>query len=383
MISIDRTLLGTDYSGDILERHEKYAEQAGKLDIIVLTKKPQSSDRVKSFKKIEFNENLKIHPTNSSTKLNYIFDAYEIAKNIYWPDKYDLIVCQDPFLTGFAGWMIKKRFKVPLLIHFHGDFWNNKYWLFEKGRWWFNWFYLLLSKFLVDGADGIRVVSSGIKDKLVKSGVPKNKIRVISTPVNIEKFEEYDDGKVDGLRLENKDHKTIINVGRKDPSKDYKTLYKAIELVYQDYKKLAFWQIGSNSYLQGKIRADENLILNSLDKIKQEDLINYYNASDIYVSSSCSESFGKVLIEAMTCGLPVVATDTTGSKEIIKDGVNGFLVPIGDSEALSRKILYLLNNPDKAKEIGKAGKQMIIEKFNQEKIIEKIVKFWKDLAKND
>jgi len=85
----------------------------------------------------------------------------------------------------------------------------------------------------------------------------------------------------------------------------------------------------------------------------------------------------------MACGLPVIATDTTGSKEIIKDGVNGFLVPIGDSEALSRKILYLLNNPDKAKEIGKAGKQMIIEKFNQEKIIEKIVKFWKDLKKND
>jgi len=104
-----------------------------------------------------------------------------------------------------------------LLIHFHGDFWNNKYWLFEKGRWWFNWFYLLLSKFLVDGANGIRVVSSGIKDKLVKSGVSKDKIRVISTPVNIEKFEKYDDGKVDGLRLENKDHKTIINVGRRIP----------------------------------------------------------------------------------------------------------------------------------------------------------------------
>ena len=373
MISIDRTLLGADYSGDILERHEKYANKAGKLDIIVFTKK--------GFKKIEFSENLKVYPTNSTTKLNYIFDTFEIAKNIYWPDKYDLIVCQDPFLTGLTGWIIKKRFKVPLLIHFHGDFWDNKYWLFEKGRWWFNWFFLILSKFLVDGADGIRVVSSGIKDKLIKAGVSKDRIRVISTPVNIEKFEKYDSEKVNELRLENKNYKTIINVGRKDPSKDYKTLYKAIELVYQDYKKLVFWQIGSKSYLQGKIKADENLILNSLDKIKQEDLIDYYNASDIYVSSSCSESFGKVLIEAMACGLPVVATSTTGSKEIIEDGINGFLVPIGDSEALSRKILYLLNNQDKAKEISEAGKEMVKEKFNQEKINGKIVKFWKDLAK--
>ena len=372
MISIDKTLLGADYSGDVLERHQKYAEKIGSLDIIIMSKK--------WLKKRKISSQLTVYPTNSSTKLNYIFDTYEIAKNIYWPDKFDLIVCQDPFLTGLAGWLIKKRFKVPLLIHFHGDFWNNKYWLFEKGRWWFNWFFFLISKLIVARADGIRVVSSGIKNKLIKSGISKDKIRVISTPVNIEKFEKYDNGKVDGLRLKNKNHKTIINVGRKDPSKDYKTLYKAIELVYQDYKKLAFWQIGSKSYLRGKIKADENLILNSLDKIKQEDLINYYNASDIYVSSSCSESFGKVLIEAMACGLPVVATTTTGSKEVIKNGVNGFLVPIGDSQALARKILYLLNNPDKAKEMGQAGKEMVREKFNQEKIIGKIIKFWKDLT---
>jgi len=372
MISIDRTLLGTDYSGDVLERHKKYAQEAGQLDIIVFTKK--------GFKKKEFGENLRVHPTNSKIKINYIFDAFEIAKNIYWPDKYDLIVCQDPFLTGLAGWFVKKRFKVPLLVHFHGDFWDNKYWLFERGRWWFNWLFLILSKFIVNGADGIRVVSSGIKDKLIKAGVPEKKVRIIPTPVNVEKFEKYDDRKIKRLRLKNKNHKTIINVGRKDPSKDYKTLFKTIELVYEDYKKLAFWQIGANIYLSGKIKGDDNLILNSVKKVKQKDLINYYHTSDVYVSSSCSESFGKVLVEAMASGLPVVATATTGSREVIEDGVNGFLVPIGDSEALAKKVLYLLNNPDKAEEIAQAGKAMVRERFNQEKIIEKIIKFWKDLS---
>jgi len=372
MISIDRTLLGTDYSGDVLERHQKYAQEAGQLDIIVFTKK--------RFSKKEFGENLRVHPTNSKTKLSYIFNAFEIAKNIYWPDKYDLVVCQDPFLTGLAGWFIKKRFKIPLLVHFHGDFWDNKYWLFEKGRWWFNWFFLILSKFVVSRANGVRVVSSGIKDKLIKAGVSKKKIRVIPTPVDIKKFEKYSNKKVKRLRFKNKNHKTIINIGRKDPSKDYKTLFKTIGLVYEDYKKLAFWQIGANIYLSGKIKGDDNLILNSVKKIKQEDLINYYHASDIYASSSCSESFGKVLVEAMAAGLPVVATATTGSQEVVEDGINGFLVPIGDSQALSKKILFLLNNPDKAKQIGQIGKEIVREKFNQEKIIEKIIKFWKDLS---
>jgi len=114
MISLDRTLLGADYSGDVLERHKEYAKLAGQLDIIVFSKK--------GFKKKKINENLTIYPTNSITKLNYIINAYEIIRSIYWPDKFDLVVCQDPFLTGLAGWIIKKRFKVPLLVHFHGDF---------------------------------------------------------------------------------------------------------------------------------------------------------------------------------------------------------------------------------------------------------------------
>ena len=375
MISLDRTLLGADYSGDVLERHKKYADLAGQLDIIVFSKK--------GFKKNKVNEKLRIYPTNSRNKLTYLFDAYEIARKIYWPDKFDLVVCQDPFLTGLFGWIIKKRFKVPLLVHFHGDFWKNKYWLIEKGRWWFNWFFLLLSVFVVKKSDGIRVVSSGIKDKLVKKGIDKRKIKVISTPVDLEKFVYCDPVKVKKIKKEYQDRKVIINVGRKDPSKDYKTLYKAINLVYQDYKKLAFVQIGSNVYLPEKIKADENLILNSVDTINQKELTNYYHASDIYVSSSCSESFGKVLIEAMAAGLPVIATATTGSKEIIKDGENGFLVPIGDDQALTKKILYLLGNPAKAKEIGQAGRKMIREKFNQEKITKKMINFWKELQKND
>ena len=376
MISIDRTLLGADYSGDVLERHKEYAEQAGKLDIIVFTKQ--------GFNKKKINQELTIYPTNSKTKFNYIFDAYEIAKRIYWPDKFDLIVTQDPFLCGLAGWLIKKRFKTSLLVHFHGDFWKNKYWLFERKRWWFNWFFLILSRFLVKKADGVRVVSSGIKDKLIKKGINENKIRVIPTPVDLEKFVRCDPVKVKKLRKgDHLGRKVLINVGRKDPSKDYKMLYKAISLVYQDYKKLAFWQIGSNDYLPGKIKADENLISTSVNKINQEELSDYYHASDIYISSSCSESLGKVLIEAMAAGLPVVATETTGSKEIVKDGENGFLVPIGDSESLAKKILFLLNNPEKAEQMGKKGQQMVKKRFEQQKIIKQIIKFWKELSKND
>jgi len=380
MISIERALLGAGFSGDALERHKEYGQRAGHLDVILLTtKKPQSSDGVKRFEKRKVNSHLTIYPTNSRTKLNYVFDAFRIARTVAWSNKFDLIVCQDPFLNGLAGWLIKKWSKVPLLVHFHGDFWQNKHWLFEKGRWWFNWFFLLISKFVVKRADGIRVTSSGIKDKLATNGIKRKKIRIISTPIDLEKFESSDEKKVKSFREKHRNKKVLISVGRKDPSKDFKTLYKAIELIYQDYKNLAFWQVGNKEYLPGKIGADKNLVLTSTGEIKLEELPDYYHASDIYISSSKHESFGKVLVEAMAAGLPVVATKTTGSKEIVKDGKNGYLVNISDSVALAKKVLFLLNNPDKAEKMGQAGKKMVREEFSQEKIIRKIIKFWKEL----
>lgn len=373
MISIDRTLLGSvNYWGDALERHQEYAERVGRLEIIVLAGKTD-------FSRKKISDHLAVYPTNSASKLTYVFDAFEIAKNIYWPDKFDLVVVQDPFLCGLSGWLVKWRFKIPLLVHFHGDFWQNKYWLLEKGRWWFNWFFLLISKFVVRRADGLRAVSSGIEEKLLRAGLSKGKIRVIPTPVDVEKFGNFDLAKVEAFRKAHGARKVIINVGRKDPAKDFKTLGKAVRLVYEDFKNLAFWQIGADLYWPEKIRADQNLMITFTGRIEQNELANYYHAADVYVSSSRHESFGKVLIEAMACGLPVVATATTGSKAIIQDGVNGFLVPVGDSAALARKILYLLNNPDKAKEMGEQGRAMARKKFSQAKTVDQIVDFWQDL----
>ena len=69
MISLDKTLLGADYSGDVLERHREYAKRAGHLDIIVFSKK--------GFSQKNFGSNLRIYPTNSLSKIFYVWDAYK------------------------------------------------------------------------------------------------------------------------------------------------------------------------------------------------------------------------------------------------------------------------------------------------------------------
>lgn len=373
-INLDYTLaMDAPKFGDAQQRNIDYGKYVDK--IISITHTPR---RMKLTNK-KLSDHVEIFPTSSIHPIFFLFDALRIARHIFKNDKIDLVLAQDPFITGLVGFLIKKKYKCKFLIHFHGDFWQNEYWLREK---WYHFILLGLSKFLVKRADGVRVVSSGIKEKLINAGIKANKIRVIPTPVDLRKFENYDYDRIKEFKeslLGNK--KVIINVGRKDPSKGYQTLFKTIPLVYEKYRNLAFWQVGANLKLKEKIRGDENLLLLSIGMTGQKELTNYYHASDVYVSSSKHESLGKVLIEAMACGLPIVATATTGSREIIENEVSGFLVPIGDTAALARKIVYLLNNPEIAKKMGEAGQQTVKEKFNYDELVEKTVKFWHDLTK--
>ncbi len=370
-INLDYTLaMDKPNLGDVQERNIEYGQYVDKIISVTHSPKRMMLRRKKLSEKVE------IYPTSSKSPYFFIFDALKAAREVFLDHQIDLVLSQDPFITGLVAYLVTRKRDCAFLIHFHGDFWDNKYWLRE---YWLNPIFLLLSKYLVKKADGIRVVSSGIKKKLVDFGIDQEKIRIIPTPVNLEKFEDFDQKEVGSFRKKNNNWKTVINVGRKDPSKDFNTLIKAIRLVHQKYGNLAFWQLGADLRLDRKIKLNDSIKFSSTDRLSYEGIEDYYYASDIYVSSSKHESLGKVLIEAMASGLPVVATATTGSKDIVVDGENGFLVPVGDSQVLAKKILYLLNNPDKAKEMGQKGREMVRKKFGRKRLIRQTVKFWEDL----
>lgn len=92
---------------------------------------------------------------------------------------------------------------------------------------------------------------------------------------------------------------------------------------------------------------------------------------DFAVCVLCSETEGlsNAIIEYMGCGKPVVATSVGGNKELVKDGVNGFLVHLRDIMALADRILLLLKTADLAQSFGSAGKKAVYQKFSLEKMI--------------
>jgi len=88
--------------------------------------------------------------------------------------------------------------------------------------------------------------------------------------------------------------------------------------------------------------------------------------ADILLICSRKEAFGRVTVEGMKAGKPVIGAGSGGTKELIRDGYNGFLYTFGDYHELAEKVKYLYQHPDEARQMGENGKQWALEKFNIE-----------------
>lgn len=371
ILSLDKTLLGASGGGDAQERHKQYGDFVDKIDIIIFSRA--------GFKENKISDKVTAFPTNSFSKANIVFDAYKIGKELFKLNNYDLIDTQDPFFTGLVGRLLKMKFQKPLEVHFHGDFWGNSY---QSEA---NLFQLLLSKFVARKADGIRVVSSGIKEKLIKKGIASEKIEVIPTPVDLEKFKKFKSEKVEEIKNIYSNKKIILYVGRLVKVKNLPMLLNAVALVKRTMPDIVLLLIGSGNEKQELERLSKKInigdIVKFINSLPQEELANYYRAADVFVLPSFSESLGKVLIEAGSAGCPIVATNTTGAKDIIIDSKTGFLTPIDDTPLFAEKILKVLRlNESEKQDMAKNTEKQLEEKFNGQKNIQKIIAFWKKIA---
>jgi glycosyltransferase involved in cell wall biosynthesis len=115
----------------------------------------------------------------------------------------------------------------------------------------------------------------------------------------------------------------------------------------------------------------------------RKDVVDLIAAMDIIVHPPIMpESFGLVILEAMACKKPVVASNTGGIPEIISDGLNGLLIQPGDVHALANAVCKLLDDPDLRVKIGETGNMILIDKFRPEKFISGILVVYEELLQN-
>jgi Glycosyltransferase len=173
----------------------------------------------------------------------------------------------------------------------------------------------------------------------------------------------------------------IIAFGRLIPRKGFVDLIKAFHLVCSQLpSRLVFIGEGDERQRLEELVAKLHLKESVLFLGYQENPFKFIGQSRIFVLSSHREGFANVIIEAMACGAPVISTRCpSGPDEIISDGENGLLVPVGDVDALAEAILKLLKDEPLRKRLAEAGRRRA-EDFGVEKMVAEYERVFEEVA---
>lgn len=162
--------------------------------------------------------------------------------------------------------------------------------------------------------------------------------------------------------------------------KDFSTLYKALQLLSkkEDIKEILCIAIHGTP-TEERIGLVTLKILGYISDKSQ--LIQYFQASDIYVHPARSDNFPTTILEAMACGKPVIASSVAGIPEIIDHGMTGFLVPPQDPIALAKVLIELINNNEKREVMGINARKKVENNFNLEKMTLEHIQFYEEIIR--
>ena len=202
----------------------------------------------------------------------------------------------------------------------------------------------------IELADHIFVASSVTQRSLTNIGIDANKISVIPYGSPIETFQP---------QLKSDDCFRVIFIGRFSPLKGIHYLLQAWkELKSKNQLKnaqLVF--VGENRFPQKWLEERYSGLYQQIPSVSHFSLNQYYSQASILVLPSLIDGFGLVVVEAMACGIPVIITANTGASDIITDGVEGFIIPIRDVEALKDKLEWCYSHPQELAEMGRAARR--------------------------
>jgi len=353
MISLDRGFFGSGSTGDVLARHQKYADLAGHLDVIVFASPRRESKTI--------SENFRVFPTKSS-KTQHFVKAVNRAKRLIKENQYDLLVTQE--FAAPAGVRIKQQFGLPWIVTSHGMFFSSQWLQMSPVKWYL--FYRIRKA--VRLADGFRVTNEVMKEKFLEWGV-KKPILVEPTPVDVESFLSVQKVRVDLPQ--------ILFAGRLSSEKNIAMLVRAVKNLDSKLQLLVVGEGAEQEKLLSEAAQDQRIKF--LGPKNHDELREIYKSVDIFVLPSNTETFGKVLIEAGAAGCALVATKTAGAMSIIENGVSGVLVELGDQQGLEEALSKLIEGRQLREKLAQGAREMA-KRYNPDDGTHRWVNFWQEIA---
>lgn len=232
----------------------------------------------------------------------------------------------------------------------------------------------------------IIAISDSVKQHLISDfGRKEECIAVIYNGVDTDRFCRKNKLPVSGLREELRIAETDLVVGiiaRLSDVKGHCYLLEAMKDVLAQIPQAKLLIVGEGRMYGQLLELTKRLeIENNVVFMRQVcDTADVLSIMDVFVMPSLQEGLGLALMEAMAAGVPTVGSAVGGIKNLIQEGFNGLLVPPADPGALSKAILRLLREPDKAKLLAQKAQVFISEKFSLDKMASETEQFYKKCA---
>lgn len=317
----------------------------------------------------EFNENIIFHPVDSFEyplfgEAPYTLTLSAKMAEVVTRENLDVLHVHYaiPHATSaiLAAEMLKPK-KIPIVTTLHGTditVVGKEPSLFD------------ITKFSIDRSTIVTAVSDDLRERTIQEFKPQNDVIRIHNFVDTDFFKRLDTPPC-RKNIAACEDTIFVHLSNFRPVKRSYDVVKAFALIHDKDPRCKLLMAGEGPLISECRRLAHDL--NVADKVqflgKQEDLVTLLSLADIMIFPSETESFGLAAIEAAAMEIPVIGTKTGGLVEAIKDGETGFLVELGDVEAMAKIGLKLMQDCELRHQIGKQGRADVVKRFRPDIII--------------
>lgn len=233
----------------------------------------------------------------------------------------------------------------------------------------------------------------GVKNDLLTYGITKKPLEVLGygnvKGVNLKRFSCRPEVMEIVERMKKASQKfTFLFVGRIVGDKGINELVAAYNRLNQEMPNSRLILLGAYEDRLDPLSEDTRWLIETHPNIefvgmkKDDELVAYYTAADCFVHPSYREGFPNVVLEAGAMGVPCIVTDINGSREIIKEGVNGVIIPSKDEQALYDAMLKMMTDNEARQHMADNARRMIAERFDNNYVQQCLLDFYQDVLKD-
>ena len=243
--------------------------------------------------------------------------------------------------------------------------------------------YYRINKFSIEQSDGVSTVSEYLKREAEERFHINIPITVIPNFVDTERFSHTHRCRAKCL-FAPKDERIVMHISNFRPVKRIEDVISTFDLIHKEIPSKLL-MVGDGPMMSSALRAVEKLGISSSVSFlgKQDDVAGVLPIADIFLIPSETESFGLSALEAMSCEIPVIATNVGGLPEFIEHGNTGYLAELGDIEAMAEWGKKLLKDEELRQKMGKQARQTVLAKFRQDRIVNMYEKFYEEVLQTN